>query len=57
MLISIYARLFAAFEAERERQLRLLEHDREITKAKTWAGKALVGSVEALAGKGTKPVE
>lgn len=48
IFISTYNRLHAAYRAECERQLRLLKHDIEITKAKAGAGSAAVVAAEAL---------
>jgi hypothetical protein len=49
---SIYLRLQAAYEAECERQMRRLQHEIEITKAKTGAHHPDVVAIEALVGEG-----
>lgn len=45
---SIFHRLAAAYSAECERQMRLLKHDIEITKAITGSDSAVVRAAEAL---------
>lgn len=49
--VSIYARLKHAYDAERERQLRLLRHDLEITKAVVGPTDSAVVAVQALVGE------
>ena len=49
--VSIYVRLQAAYQAECERQMRLLAHDIEIAKAKGLAGSPVVAKASALVGK------
>jgi hypothetical protein len=49
--VSIYVRLQAAYQAECERQMRLLAHEIEIAKAKGLAGSPAVAKAEALVGK------
>ena len=44
VFVGVYLRLKAAYEAECERQERLLRHEREITKAKASAFEALAGA-------------
>lgn len=46
--VSIYVRLQAAYQAECERQMRLLKHDLEITKAKVGVSSRAVASAEAF---------
>ncbi len=46
--VSIYVRLQAAYQAECERQMRLLAHEIEIAKAKGLAGAPAVEAAEAL---------
>jgi hypothetical protein len=46
--VSIYVRLQAAYQAECERQMRLLAHEIEIAKAKGLAGTPAVAAAEAL---------
>lgn len=53
MMASAYFRLQAAYQAECERQMRQIEHELEITKAKAGAASALVRAASALAGKET----
>lgn len=48
VFVSIYNRLHAAYEAECERQMRLLKHDIEITKAKAGPSSRAVASAEAF---------
>jgi hypothetical protein len=48
---SVYARLSAAYQAERERQLRLLQHDMEITRTIAGPDHAAVRSAQALVGE------
>jgi hypothetical protein len=48
---TIYLRLQAAYAAECQRQMRRLEHDIAITKAKAGADHAAVRAAEALVGK------
>lgn len=52
---SIYQRLAAAYEAERERQMRLLRHDIETTKKIAGADCAAVREAEALVGEVDEP--
>lgn len=51
ILAHVYARIAAAYEAEIERQHRLLDHERSITKAKNGFAAALVRTADALARK------
>lgn len=44
VFVGVYLSLKAAYEAECERQERLLRHEREITKAKASAFEALAGA-------------
>lgn len=46
--VSIYVRLQAAYQAECERQMRLLAHEIEIAKAKGLTGSPVVAKAEAL---------
>lgn len=46
--VSIYVRLQAAYQAECERQMRMLAHEIEIAKAKGLAGSPVVAKAEAL---------
>jgi hypothetical protein len=46
-----YQRLRDAYQAECERQMRLYQHELEITKAKAGADQALVSAAAALAGE------
>lgn len=50
VLTSVFFRLKAAYEAECERQMRLIKHELEITRAKAGPNAASVRSVEALVG-------
>lgn len=47
---SVYSRLQDAYRAECERQMRMLAHEIEITKAKTGASHAAVVASEAVVG-------
>lgn len=49
MLVSVYCRLCEAYEAECERQRKLLDHELSISQARTRLGKALVGAGASLA--------
>jgi hypothetical protein len=48
VFVSVYNRLHAAYRAECERQMRLLKHEIEITKAKVGASSHTVASAEAF---------
>lgn len=48
LTVSVYAHLHAVYMAEIDRQQRLLEHERSITEAKTWLGRALVRAAGPL---------
>lgn len=48
VLIGVYERLRAAYMAECERQLRLLRHELEITRAKAGAGATAVVAAQAV---------
>lgn len=54
MLVSVYEKIGAAYQAECDRQERLLRHDIEITKAKTGAFSNAVRAAEALVGAEVK---
>lgn len=56
ILVSVYARISAAYEAERERQRRLLEHEATIESAKTGFGRAVMGEAQGLSRKGIPSV-
>lgn len=51
IFVSVFLKINAAYQAECERQLRLLEHDLAITKAKAGDFHPAVRAAEALAGK------
>lgn len=57
ILVSVFARLQAAYLAECDRQQRLLQNDRAITQAKTRIGVRLVGAPEALDREGASSVD
>lgn len=48
ILASVYARICEAYEAERGRQLRLLEHECSIEDAKTRFGRAVMAEAESV---------
>lgn len=50
LMVSVYAHLQSVYVAEIDRQQRLLAHEREITEAKTWLGRALVRAADKLSG-------
>lgn len=49
--VSIYTRIHAAHEAERDRQARLYQHELAITKATAGAAEALIRKAVAVAGE------
>lgn len=51
LLVSTYARIIAAYDAECERQRRLLEHEQSIKKATTVFGQAMDRTADRLAAK------
>lgn len=50
VMVGVYLKLRAAYQAECERQQRLFEHERKITEAKAAAFSPLIGAAAALAG-------
>ena len=51
MDVDIFARIFFAYEAECERQQRLVDEERQATRAKSRLGRALLCAGDLLAGK------
>lgn len=51
IFVSTYEQLRSAYLAEHEKHERLLKHEREITKAKSRVGAALVRAASSLAGE------
>jgi hypothetical protein len=51
ILVSVYAAVIAAHEAEHDRQVRLLAHERSITKAKTGLAAYLVRAAASVVGE------
>lgn len=51
MMVSIYAAIVTAHDAEHDRQMKLLEHERAITKATSGFAARLVRAADALVGE------
>lgn len=49
--VGVFARILGAHEAECDRQQRAIEHEREITRAKTAIGRLIVAASDALGGE------
>jgi hypothetical protein len=46
--VGVFARILGAYESECDRQQRAIEHEREITRAKTAIGRLIVAASDAL---------